>query len=118
MSAPSSVKFNLIWGIVMGTSRKSRRKPGARASGFFVEALEPRICPSALNFTTGATATTVLHKGDTGTIGDDSIQVSSGSAMVFVTDVNDNGMYDAGEITGIAVSDKVKLTINADVDGD
>ena len=99
-------------------SRKSRKKPGAKASGFFVEALEPRICPSALNFTTGATTTTLLDKGDTGTIGSDSIQVSSGSALVFVTDVNNNGMYDSGEITGIAVSDKVNLTINADITGD
>src|SRR5262249_32158902 len=100
-------------------SRKHRKKPDAKASGFFVELLEPRIVPSALNFTTGGTAPpTLLTKGQTGTIGGDSIQVTSGAALVFVTDLDSDGVYDSGEITGIALANASRLTINADVNGD
>src|ERR1051326_8166082 len=70
-----------------------------------VEPLESRICPSALNVAMGSTATTLINAGDTGTAGSSLVlSVSAGEALVFVTDLNNDGVYEAGELTGIALA--------------
>src|SRR5688572_30905294 len=70
-----------------------RRSPGDyRHRPLQLEFLESRIVPSALNVTLGGTATTLIESGDTGDAGATTIlDVSSGAALVFVTDLNSNG---------------------------
>jgi hypothetical protein len=90
-----------------------------RPPPFRLEPLEPRIVPSALNVTLGGTATTLIDRGDTGDAnGMTIVTVNSGKALVYVTDLNSDGVYQDGEITGIAVSDKIKLGVNGTVNGD
>lgn len=99
--------------------RRPSRQPSARPSGLRIEILESRIVPSALNITTGGTATTLISAGDNGTTGGMTILVvNSGQALVFVSDLNSNGAYDSGELTGIAVGDGAALEIFDDVNGD
>lgn len=84
-----------------------------------VESLEARIVPSALNVTLGGTATTLIESGDTGDAGPDTIlRVNSGQVLAFVTDLNSNGVYDSGELTGIAVGKNANLDVFDDVNGD
>src|SRR5262245_24638623 len=96
-------------------ARHSVRRPPT----FQLESLEPRIVPSTLNIVVGGTATTLIDAGDTGDAnGMTIVNVNSGMALVYVTDLNNDGMYQDGEITGIAVTDNVNLGVNGSVNGD
>ena len=79
-----------------------------------MEGLESRICPSALNF--GAVLVT---PSDPLTLGPDRlIELTSGKALVYVTDLNDNGHVDIQDIAGISVTQRINLTSFVDIHGD
>lgn len=83
-----------------------------------VEPLESRICPSTVVLTPGSN---LLHSGDTGTdnVGNVIVHVGGGAALVFVTDnVAANGIYDSGELTGIALGANASLMVNDPIHGD
>ena len=93
----------------------------------FVEPLEARIAPAGVLTANWKTATfgapTELFAGDgLSTGGANSgtylIYVEKGSAMVFLTDLNNNGEVDYNEVTGIAAGDGLRLTAFVDIHGD
>lgn len=108
----------------------------------FPELLEMRIAPALLLLPvnslaiphdrggqgTGAAGSVRLGAGDTlaldvngdGHFGPGDVKlatVSAGRALFFLTDLNANGGWDAGEITGVAVGHGIKTTIFTDVAG-
>lgn len=101
-----------------------KQRPVSRPHAFprrplAVESLEARIVPSALNVTLGGTATTLIESGDTGDAGPDTIlRVNAGRVLAFVTDLNSNGVYDSGELTGIAAGKSANIEVFDDVQGD
>lgn len=102
---------------------------------FSLERLESRALLSATPITFDPNGT--LIKGDVGTInGVKYIDVGGGAGggsiygiptgggragsrvLVFATDLNDNGIVDSNEVTGISVSDAVRVSIFGNVNGD
>ncbi|MGC3990429.1 MAG: VCBS repeat-containing protein [Chthoniobacteraceae bacterium] len=98
-----------------------------------VEILESRIAPAATFVdVTGhvgqtivsatANAPTLLHAGDTlstsGSGGTYLMYVEQGTALVFNTDLNKNGVVDPNEITGIAAGNGLRLISFVNIHGD
>lgn len=89
----------------------------------FVESLEARIAPASFagalvkNATFGEPillkANEVLTSGGGYMLG-----VEKGQALVYLTDLNHNGVVDSNEITGISAGDGLRLTAFADINGD
>src|SRR6266851_5440502 len=118
-----------------------KTSPHIPAAGSLIEPLEARIAPAILG-TPGTTSSTppppllagahihsvaagsalLLHAGDllstSDTGGSYLMFVQAGSALVFTTDLNGNGVLDPNEITGIAAGDGLKLVCFADIHGD
>src|ERR1043166_8379311 len=84
-----------------------------------LEQLELRIVPSTLNIIAGDTATTLIQAGDTGedALGNVILDVSKGAVLAFVTDDGD-GVYESGELTGLALADGTRVGVLDDVNGD
>src|ERR1051325_191199 len=93
---------------------EGRRRSWTRQNpGFGLERLESRICPSSL--TAGAilvTPNNPLTLGDTKII-----EVEAGKALVYVRDVDNNGLR-ADDIVGISVSPDIELISHVDIHGD
>lgn len=91
-----------------------------------VEALEIRLAPSGLSGVDWKPVTfdtpILLNAGQglaTSTQGGAYLMhVQSGQALVFVTDLNNNGQFDPNEITGIAAGNGLRLTSFVDINGD
>jgi len=97
-----------------------------------VEILESRIAPATFVDVTGhvgqtivsatANAPTLLHAGDTlstsGSGGTYLMYVEQGTALVFNTDLNKNGVVDPNEITGIAAGNGLRLISFVNIHGD
>ncbi len=116
-----------------------RPKSVLTAAPIFVEALEPRIAPAGLlnesKFTSVTLGTPQLLDASGGpndfqglTTGSGAngaylLYITSGKALVFTSDLNGNGRFDPGEITGIAAGvdsegRPLNLTLFSDVHGD
>lgn len=105
---------------------KSRK---SRAENFppMLESLEARIAPASLDGVTWKAVSfdtpTLLQAGQglsttaNGT-GAYLLQVTSGQALVFATDLNGNGSFDMNEITGISAGNGLKMTSFVDINGD
>lgn len=107
---------------------------------FRVEVLEARVVPSSVAITFDPAGTFVKDKGTID--GETFIQVktkgggstdfgvpgvgggvggggnNSGKAIVFATDLDEDGVVDPNEVTGIALGDELKVTIYGSVHGD
>ena len=93
-----------------------------------IEPLESRIAPASViasahweTATFGAPI--ALHAGDgLSTAGANAgtylLYVEKGDALVFLTDLNNNGNVDFNEVTGIAAGDGLRLTSFVDIHGD
>src|SRR5947199_330772 len=86
-----------------------------------IEPLEARIAPAATavasaNWLTATFGAPIeMHAGDgLSTVGPNAgtylLYVEKGDALVFLTDLNNNGEVDFNEITGIAAGDGLRLT--------
>src|SRR5688572_25795479 len=94
-----------------------------------IEPLEARIAPASLitsaKFVPALIGSPILlHAGDVlttggstpipgvGTVGSGTylLYVEKGDALIFTTDLNNNGVVDFNEITGIAAGDGLRLT--------
>lgn len=92
----------------------------------FLEELEPRIAPAGLAaikydaVTLGNPQIVEAGQGLATAAGGGAylLAVEKGAAMVFTTDLNGNGRFDPNEITGIAASDGLRITLFADLNGD
>jgi hypothetical protein len=57
-------------------------------------------------------------KADTPAKGDlNLVNITGGKALIFLTDLNNDGKFQTNEITGLAVSDGFNGTVNADING-
>ena len=91
-----------------------------------LEELEPRIAPAGLGgikydpVTLGNPQVVEAGQGLATALNGGSylLAVEKGAAMVFSTDLNGNGRFDPNEITGIAASDGLRITLFADLNGD
>lgn len=93
-----------------------------------LEVLEQRIAPAGIlneaGFKQAAAGANLVHAGQGLTTGNGAgsgqylLFVESGSAMVFITDINNNSIIDPNEITGIAAGDGLSLISFVDIHGD
>lgn len=93
----------------------------------FLEALEDRIAPAAINesgIVSAVAGSTILLKAGEGLgssgayAGEYFLYVEKGQALVFTTDLNGDGTIDADEITGIAAGDGLRLLSFVNINGD
>jgi len=106
----------------MNNSRQSSNQQAPQ----WLEALEQRIAPAALNesgFSAAPVASSILLTAGHGISTADSggnylMYVEQGQALVFTTDLNANNKVDFNEITGIAAGDGLKLLSFVDINGD
>ena len=99
-------------------------KPTAKHS---IEVLEQRIAPAALieaGFKQASFGANLLHAGQGLTTGNGAgsgqylVYVEKGTAMVFITDLNNNSTVDPNEIMGIGAGDGLRLISFVDIHGD
>lgn len=94
-----------------------------------IEILEQRIAPAGLINENGfrpaqPNTPLLLHAGEGlttgagGGAGNYLLYVEKGSAMIFTTDLNGNGVVDFNEITGISAGDGLRLISFVDIHGD
>jgi len=102
------------------------RKNFAKSS---IEVLEQRIAPAAIvplneaGFRQASAGANLLHAGEgisTGGAGSGQylLYVEKGTALVFITDLNNNSQVDPNEITGIAAGDGLQIVSFVDIHGD
>ncbi len=101
--------------------------PAIQRFPIFLEALEDRIAPAAINesgIVSAVAGSTILLKAGEGLgtsgayAGEYFLYVEKGQALVFTTDLNGDGIINSDEITGIAAGDGLRLLSFVNINGD
>lgn len=102
--------------------------PSKKLAKNSLEILEQRIAPAGIineaGFKQASAGANLLHAGEGLTTGNGAgsgqylLYLESGSAMVFITDLNNNSVVDPNEITGIAAGDGMSLISFVNIHGD